>query len=241
MKTVLLASAASLALITGAYAMTAPPAHPPMSIKAPSTTAMHVVPHNGSTTLYSQNGSTASSWPASNNLTSGEFTSDDSAGADDFVLPSGKYTISQVYAPGESYGYFGYAYPTSMDVTFYKKIKVTKKGAKAKVLLACNDEPYTNEGGLGDFLVDISSCAAGTKFKGGKDYYVSVVANNNYADDSGYWFWQSRRTQTNGPGMWENEGGAFGICPSWNTNAVCFTSGLVGPDYVFELYGSSKK
>jgi hypothetical protein len=206
---------------------------------------MHVVPQNGSTTLYNQNGSTAASWPASNNLTSGEFTSDDSAGADDFVLPTGKYTISAVYAGGESYGYFGDAYPTSMDVTFYTKLKAAnKKGkAKEKVDFACNDMPYTNEGGYGDFLVNISSCKGAKTFKGGKDYYVSVVANNNYADDSGYWFWQSRVAQTGGPGLWENEGGAFDLCPTWNTNKVCFASQgtEMGADYVFELYGTAKK
>jgi len=241
MKAILLASAASLALVSGAYAVTPPTAHAPMSIKAPNMTNMHVVPQTGSSTLYSQSGSTASSWPASNDITTTESAAVTSAGADSFVLPKGKHSISAVYAPGESYGYFGDSYPNAMDVTFYSKIKTSKKGSKAKVLFACTDMPYTNEGGYGDFLTDLKTCKGAKKLTGGKEYWVSIQAVDDYHDGYQYWFWMSRKTD-NGPsgeGDWENPSGYFGACSTFAAMDTCFGSddSYVGNGFEFTLYG----
>ena len=206
-------------------------------------TNMHVVPRTGSSTLYSQSGSTASSWPASNDITSATSSAITTAGADSFVLPSGTHTISAVYAPGESYGYFGYAYPSAMDVTFYKTIKTSKKGkTKVKVAFACTDMPYTNEGGYGDFLTDLSTCKKAKSLKGGKEYWVSIQAVAAYHDDYQYWFWMSRKTD-NGPsgeGDWENPSGYFGACSTFAPMDTCFGSddSYVGNGYEFTLYGN---
>jgi len=235
-----------LALTGGLYAQ---PMRPPMSIKPPENGgALYVVPNNG-ITLFDQTGSTTTTdgWPSSFDLTSDTGSSLSTAGADDFVLPAGKHRITNVYVAGLSFGYFGYAYPESFDVIFYSKIKYRAKKT-ANVYLSCPAQPYTYIGGYGDMLVDVSSCAAGTRFKGRKDYYMSVQGRGAYHDDYQAFYWATRTSQTGKPGLWETyypdtgAGRKAGLeaqemCSTWEPNTTCFPSGAVGPDYVFELYG----
>jgi len=237
MKTLLLASAAALALTAGGAS--ARHAVPPVTMKATTHgKAFRVTPRAGSTASYGQSAGSASNSIASTELENSSYAGYDSRGADDFVIPgSGKHTITAVYANGINYYGYGYG-ATSMNVIFYTKLKYSaKRGLTANVKAVCTDVPSFDLSGSGFLEADVSGCAAG-KFKGGHDYSVSVQTRSNYYFQN-WWYWTTNANKVGKEALWSNYGGAFYTCPgSYKPVQTCFPSGYAGPDFAFGVIGN---
>ena len=219
-KSILLSSAMAVALATGAQAETGVPGHAGLSL------------------LWNQN-NPDSSQIVSQNYTSGGFASDNSAGADDFVVPKGRvWTIQEVDVSGvDSY------YPiSSMNITFYQNaagqnggIDMPGKAVKGAVYTAL----VCTESGNGNYACVLPGGGAKgkkyPKFKTGH-YWVSVVANGNYIFS---WSWSENASITGDAAEWENPDGGLGMnCATWNTLANC--TGTSG-DFAFDLQGVARK
>jgi hypothetical protein len=63
-------------------------------------------------------------------------------------------------------------------------------------------------------------------------YWVSVQANLDFSA-GGEWGWELSSDQPGKPDVWQNPGGGFGVCPTWDTVAVCI-AGATG-DYMVAL------
>jgi hypothetical protein len=236
MKTLLLASAAALALTAGG----ASAAHNtlPAMIKGP-VKAFHFTPHNdGSKVLYDQSASTGfSSYAvASVLLESASYTVYDSQGADDFVIPdTKKHKITAIYAPGQNAYGSGYT-ASNFQVTFYKKIKGSKG---VTVLKSCPSSPASALTADGHVLVDVSSC--GVKAMGGKNYSVSLQSiTPSGKGEENWWYWQTNKTQIGTEGWWQNYGKGFNLCSLgyYEPMHTCFTTAGIGPDLAFEIMGT---
>ena len=123
--------------------------------------------------------------------------SDNSQGADDFTVPSGKtWTITEVDVTGfysTSSGGAGGGPATSENVIFYKNTVNSKHqnvpGAKVKsVTLKGTDTS-------GKFVI---SGITGVKLAAGH-YWVSVQANMSFS--TGLWLWESRTVQSGSPAV----------------------------------------
>lgn len=226
MKTLLLASAAAVALTAGG----ANAAHLAPAVVQMNHVPMHFTPNDGSTVLYdqAQTSGFSSYAVASVLLESASYGIYDSQGADDFVIPgTGKHKISAIYAPGEDLD----VAPTSMTVTFYSKVK----GQTDTVLKVCSSMPTT---GTNDLTVDVKSC--GVKLKAGKRYWVSVqaITPSGQAEDD-WWYWQTNKNIVGKSGEWDNYGGGFDQCSTAYLQPMktCFPTSGIGPDLAFEILG----
>src|SRR5581483_3202361 len=124
--------------------------------------------------------------------------------------------------------YFNGAGPAdSFNVFFY----TDSGGLPATQVFAATAQPYSQAGTT--FTVNLSPPAvlsAGT-------YWVEVQGNTTFATE-GQWGWSDRTVLSNGPAVWQNPGGGFGVCPSWTLKTVCIpTAG--GPDQVYRLNGTT--
>ncbi|HEX4077937.1 MAG TPA: hypothetical protein VHX61_03565 [Rhizomicrobium sp.] len=186
----------------------------------------------GAKVLWNQNQLTSNAGTAviSQNFTSGDSTTYDCQGADDFVIPKGKtWRITEVDVTG-MYEY-GELPATSENVIFYKDRqgmpgKTVKKGQGA----------FTNLDGGGGPNFAIKLPGNGLKLKAGH-YWVSVIANMDYPV-SGVWFWEVNRIQQGDQAMWQNPPGGYFTCRTWGTIESCVDS--PSPDFMFELRGTSE-
>jgi hypothetical protein len=230
-KTVLLASAAVLALSVGGAS--AKPAHPGVAFKGTAHQAIFKTP-KGSKTLYDQSDAGSGEAIDSQNFES-TFAAYDDAGADDFTVPSGHtWTVKEVDAPGLYFN--GYGPASSENVTFYKDSggvpgAITKKGQR---------NGLSGTDNAGSFAIDLTNGGAtkGVKLAGGH-YWVSVVANCSFTGGCGEWGWSTSSTLHGTAGQWQNPGGGFGICPTWGPITSCI-SGDTDPDFQFVLKGKDK-
>jgi hypothetical protein len=226
-KTVLLASAAVLALSMGSAS--AAGHHPALNGKA---TAQSKIAHWGkaanraATVLYDQNDDSQGYADVSQNFES-TFDAYDAQGADDFVVPKGStWKVTEVDVSGL---YFNGSGPAdSLDVVFYKD----SKGVPGKAVKTISGASYTDVG-FGSFVIDLGK---GAKLKKGK-YWVSVVANMAFLV-GGEWGWSTRNTMGgNHPAQWQNPGGGFGLCSTWCERDTAIGGGI---DNMFTLRGKAK-
>jgi hypothetical protein len=204
----------------------------------PAALAHSVHPRVGLNILWNQNSPDGSSI-ISQNYTSGGFTDDNAAGADDFVVPKGQvWTIGEVDVSGvDSY------YPiSSMNITFYTNRKGKNGGidtpGKAVKQGAYSDIDCT-ESGSGNYACTLPGDGSkGTKypkFKPGH-YWVSVIANGNYVFA---WSWSENATISGDAAEWENPGGGLGTgCATWSKLSDC---GAAAGDFAFDLQGTARK
>ena len=54
----------------------------------------------------------------------------------------------------------------------------------------------------------------------------------------GQWGWTDRTAQSNSSAAWQNPGGGFGVCPTWQPKLVCVPTAS-GPDCVYRLNGTT--
>ena len=225
-KTALLASAAAVALSAG-NALAASP------LAVGHGTPQRVISATPSATLYDQTSNVLGGALGSQNF-GGTATLYDDQGADDFTVPAGaKWKIKEVDIPGVNYGSHA---ASSLNVIFYKD----KAGLPGKVASECDNQSSSGYNGSGGYAIKINgaTCTGGVgpKLKGGaggKTYWVSVVANQQFSTDS-QWFWSMNGTIHGNDAQWQNPGGGFGICPTW-----CGTVNVVGytADFAFTLKG----
>lgn len=232
-KTVLLASAAVLAL-TGAA--NAGGAH---ALKAGVTGhyAHQRIFHTpkGSVTLYDQNGNDSGAANTSQNFES-SFDQYDNQGADDFTVPEGHtWIVKEVDVTGQ-YRYSGGS-AASANVFFYKD---NAGLPKERTLVEC-DNVSTNDGGAtGDFAMSLGDCKV--KLKAGH-YWVSVQANLDFSSPAEQWYWDTNTTPLGSAAAWQDPNGgwaALGVpsdCNKWKTLSYCLAG---SGDWMFALKGKDK-
>ena len=174
--------------------------------------------------------------PATNSITSQNFEAAndafDSFLGDDFVVPAGNsWQIELVEVAGV---YFNGTGPVqTVNVWFYANGTaggVANVPTGAAVCAFLNQTPLDQ---AGSFLIPIpAGCclSAGT-------YWVVVQANMPFVPN-GQWGWTERTLQANATAAWQNPGGGFGACPTWNRKLTCIPTST-GPDQMFRLSGSA--
>ena len=196
------------------------------------------IPRDGSTLLYEQSASSGfstyaiSSWGVSGSAAcSGCW---DPMAADDFIIPgTGRYKITAVYAPGVI---LSGAEPSYFHIVFYDALKYSKKTGKTTIATkaTCDTTSYSDTSGHGDFLVDVSSCNLGRRFKGGRDYSVSVQP---WFWSNGSWAWQTNRNQIKRQAFFVGYGGTGPCNAYFRPVKTCFPGSGYGPDLAFAIYG----
>ena len=143
-------------------------------------------------------------------------SSNGSDAADEFAVPKGHtWIVKEVDVTGV---YFNGSGPASSEnVSFYKD----KGGLPGKLITEC-DNVTGRDNGTGSFAIDLSKCQ--TTLKGGKTYWVSVVANLNFGED-GDWGWELSSDTT----------GNYAVCSSGGRNCVSYPGELM-----FDLKGKDK-
>jgi hypothetical protein len=230
MKTVLLATAAVLALSAGSVASAAG-SHPAMAVTGGKISP--IVGHDPSNVvLWNQNSNSNGEGIDSQNFSS-TFQQYDTQSADDFVVPAGAvWKIKEVDVTGLYFGGSGPA--TSEEVIIWKKAKGMPSQTR---LFDVNNIKGADS--AGSFVIKIPK-GSPIKLRGGakgKTYWLSVVANCNFAG-CGEWGWENNATITGNQGMFQNPNGGFGVCPTWGTIANCV--GATDADFMFELQGTSR-
>jgi hypothetical protein len=144
--------------------------------------------------------------------------------ADDFVVPGGQsWRITEVYAQGVYFNGLGPA--NNFNVFFYQD----SAGLPGTNVYTRTAQPYVESGGVFEvFLTVPVTLAPGT-------YWVSVQAHMSF-DPNGQWGWTERTVQANSPAAWQNPGGGFGLCPTWDVRTICLGAG--DPDELFRLIGT---
>jgi hypothetical protein len=134
----------------------------------------------------------------------------DSQGAVDFTVKK-KCVVGTVQTTAVYYNGSGPA--NSVNVIIYKNTK-NKPG---KVVKEVDNLKYTDSTGLGSLGVKLGKKAI--TLKKGK-YFVTVVANMTFST-GGQWGWELTSNQVGKADQWENQGGEFGVCPSWGDVLSC--------------------
>lgn len=227
-KTVLLAAAAALALTAGGASAAQHPA-----IGVSGAKIMPVIHATKTKMLYNQNSNTNGEGIVSQNFTSGSFSPTyNASGADDFVVPKKQtWKISEVDVSGLYFN--GYGPASSENVIFY----ADNGGMPGNAVKNGTFTDIVGTDNSGSFSISLPN--KGMTLKSGT-YWVAVVANCSFTGGCGEWGWAENGTIHGNPAMWENPGGGFGTCPTWNTIANCI-SGAPAGDFAFDLQGHSKK
>jgi hypothetical protein len=241
MKTILLATAAVLALAYSASAVAARPVRAAHWVKPPTAG-----------TLYSQYDNYGLQVP-SQNFTSGSYANYNAVGADDFAIPAGtKWTITEV----DALGVFGggtncseWQCNTSDVVTFYRNNNYGHPGTvKYSVTVNCTASEYWENGNLignGNLACTIPGRRGhGLRLSGGtrgRSFWVSVVPNMNL-NVTGVWSWITNQTTRNFTGQWQNPGNGYQTgCTTWTNTRTCFPNNdRFGDDYAFAVIGTAQ-
>lgn len=232
MKTVLLASAAALALTGGASAGVNHNMKAAVGVKG---TAQHVIhAPKGMATLYDQNIGDTGFGFFSQTLSS--YPQYDEYLADDFTVPAGHtWKVKEVDVTG--FYYIEYGPASSVNVLFWGN---KKDLPKSKPAVECdNITPAADNGGSFQIKLPKSCKAALGGGKGGKTYWVTVQANMAGAFTSGYWAWMAN-SAINGnvaAGWWY--GGGVTVPPQCQTGWGSLTECASGEtyDFAFALLG----
>ena len=225
-KTVLLASAAMLALSMGGASAAAP------TMVHNNGKALHHknLGNRSLSVLYDQTSNDSGIGIVSQNFES-SFDIYDAQAADDFTVPAGTIgTVKEVDATGVYFNGSGPA--NSENVTFYKN----SHGAPGDVV--AEFDGVVGADSFGSFAIDLGK---GHKFKGGKHgktYWVSVQANLDFSA-GGEWGWENQTTSEGNAAMWVNAGDGFATgCTTYSQENVCIPDGQ--GDHMFTLRGKSK-
>jgi hypothetical protein len=236
MKAMLLVTAATLALVSSAYAagntMSGAGGH------GTSPRALHVPP-KGMTTLYDQNIADVNYGWFSQSLSS--YPQYDEYLADDFVVPAGHtWKVQQVDTTGFYFTEPGPAKTVNILIWGDKKGAPNKKAK----LVECDNIKPKSGGDTGAFQIKLpKSCAVSLTGSGkkGTPYWLTVQANLKSETTSGYWAWQQNSNIANNAAEGYYYGGSSGAadpkCSTrFETIQDCWTAGAP-VDLAFALYG----
>jgi hypothetical protein len=225
-KTALLCSASALIVCASGATFAAGPKRPVTHIRGEVHRIVAAAP--GSVTLFDQNDDDSGVAVPSENFTH-DFDSYDSYGADDFTVPTGhKWKIREVEVSG-IYGQNSNP-AQSENVLFYRDASDNP----GKPVAEC--DALTGIDNRGSFAIKLPKTCKIT-LTGGHRYWVSVVANENNACCT-LWFWETRNDQNGMPAAWENPGNGYGTgCTTWAVMTSCLGNGGEGPDFMFSLKG----
>ena len=174
--------------------------------------------------LYDQYNFPQSGGTSSQDFETGYDTFDGQA-ADDFVVPPGDtWTLTQVEVDGL---YLGTGPVAAVNVFIYRNsfgIPFPWIAWRTGILPYWGPEP-------GDLAIPIAPLVltSGT-------YWVSVQAVMDYGV-GGQWMWSNRTTMSGYPAVWQNPGGGFGMCPTWEIRGATCGIDAPAPDQVFRLIG----
>jgi hypothetical protein len=144
--------------------------------------------------------------------------------ADDFFVPGGQsWQVTEVYAQGVYFNGSGPA--NNFNVFFYED----SGGLPGTLVSSRTAQPYVESGGV----FEVTLTAPVTLTSG--THWVSVQAHQP-VDPNGQWGWTERTVQANSPAAWQNPGGGFGLCPTWDVRTTCLGAG--DPDQMFRLIGT---
>jgi hypothetical protein len=182
--------------------------------------------------LYSQKGKDTGVAAVSSNFTDGSFDTYSSAGADDFMVPSGhKWRIKEVDVTG---AYFSGSGPVPDESVFLYENRTGKKALPGHLLAACHNIQGSDDNG--SFVILLPK-ACQTSLRGGYTYWVSVVATSSYPYGA-IWGWETSHHSYGNPAAWENPRDGLGTgCITWRVMQDCLGSGGEGPDFMFVLKG----
>jgi hypothetical protein len=144
--------------------------------------------------------------------------------ADDFFVPGGEsWQVTEVHAQGVYFNGSGPA--NNFNVFFYQD----SGGLPGPNVSTRTAQPYVDSGGVFEvFLTVPVTLAPGI-------YWVSIQAHMIF-DPNGQWGWTERTVQANSPAVWQNPGGGFGVCQTWDVRTTCLGAG--DPDQMFRLIGT---
>jgi hypothetical protein len=229
MKTVLLASAAALA-VTVSGAAFGSGVHLGLSAKVSGIQVSHAP--RGLSTLYDQTTDPIGFVFVSDDFDSGAMDSSDDQGADDFTVPKGAtWTVKEVDVIGRYFanGALTTGAADGENVTFY-----TGKGKPGTIVKSFTNLQGTDDG-QGDFTIPLGR--KGVKLTAGH-YWVAVQIRTNPSVTGSFWGWADSEVKHKKNAVWENPGDGFGSgCTKWEPLSNCFTGG--GPDFSFTLRGKS--
>ena len=232
MKTTLLASAAALALCVCGVAQAAQHVNA-VGVRGTALPNHHVAPP-GLTTLYDQNFASGSYGFFSQTLSS--YPQYDEYLADDFTVPAAtKWKVKEVDVTG--FYYIGAGPASSVNVLFWRG----KTLPKQKPLVTCDN--ITPKDGLstGVFVLKLpKTCSVHLKGgTAGTTYWVTVQANMQGANTSGYWAWSTNNIiNGNEAAGWWYGGSVSTLNPLCNTQfqSMSECTGFT-VDLAFALYG----
>jgi hypothetical protein len=238
MKTLLLTSAAALALCVAGTAQAAPGMNA-AGARGTAHPVHHVAPH-GMKTLYDQNIADGDYGFFSQTLSS--YPQYDEYLADDFTVPANHtWKVGEVDTTG--FYYIGVGPASSVNVLFWKNKGTLPKGTTPAI--ECDDLTPTSGLDTGAFEIKLpKSCKVSLKGgKKGTTYWLSVQANMAGINTSGYWAWEvnDEIAGNQAAGYWYG-GSVSTENPTCNTSFqtidTCFSSTV---DLAFALQGKDKK
>ncbi len=147
--------------------------------------------------------------------------------ADDFVVPSDQFWNVDLAEVKGSY-FSGVGPARSVNVFFYSNA-ITTPGT---LLATRTDVTYTPGPNPGDFILPLHPPVMLSPGA----YWMSVQANQDFTP-AGQWAWTDRAITSTHPAVWQNPGGGFGLCPTWNIRTIC-VGDSAAPDQVFRLSGT---
>lgn len=150
----------------------------------------------------------------------------DTEGADDFVVPTGGWTLTEVdLVTSTGAGFTG---ATTASINIYPDASGMPGGTatcsfpSTAATVTATTTTVALPGGC--------SLGAGT-------YWVAAQIDLEYGAN-GQIFWSNRTVQSNSAGLFRNPGDGFGSgCTSWDTQANCGVGGGTNPDFLFQLVG----
>lgn len=218
-KKLLVGAVAAVLSVSAAGAATLQKSHPgaPQAISFTQVTTASV--------LYDQTSNASGDGAPIQNFES-SFDAYDAEGADDFVVPAGGWTLTEVdLVTSTSTGFTG---ATTATVTIYPDAAGMPGSTPA-----CSFPGSSATVGASTTAIPLGGgCSLGQG-----TYWVAVQIDLDFGT-SGQIFWSNRSTQSNSAGVWRNPGDGFGLgCTSWGAQTSCGVGGGASPDFLFQLVG----
>ena len=181
---------------------------------------------SGSTLLFDQTANPSTSGTPAQNFSS-SYDSYDNEAADDFVVPSGGWTINTINLATSVTTTFTGATPVAINI--YPDVA----GAPGTTA-ACSYPAAPSVVSATDTIVTLpTGCALGAG-----TYWLAVAVDFNFVTQ-GQIFWANQTTGSGSDNLWRNPGDAFASgCTDWDTLANCGVGGGVDTGYTFQLLGA---